>query len=160
MTARPRRRPDPTGPEPRRLSRPSVRVEYDTGRDSAEEPQPAPTEQLKASLRTLLATLIERGFGIALDKIEQLARTFDQIAARGGITLHAAFGGAQAALEGRSPVWGAIRGAFSALSPGTKAIVIAVLILALILLPVTVVLLLLSLIVIAIVVAIRSRSTA
>ncbi|MFD1531250.1 hypothetical protein [Pseudonocardia aurantiaca] len=135
-------------------------MEYDTGRVSAEEPQPTPTEQLKASLRTLLATLIERGFGIALDKIEQLARTFDQIAARGGITLHAAFGGAQAALEGRSPVWGAIRGAFSALSPGTKAIVVAVLILALILLPVTVVLLLLSLIVIAIVLANRTRSTA
>jgi hypothetical protein len=135
-------------------------VEYDTGPESAEEPGPAPTEQLRASLRTLLATLIERGFGIALDKIEQLARTFDQIAARGGVTVHAVFGGARAALRGRSPVWGAIRGAFSALSPAAKAILTAALILALILLPVTVVLLLLSLIVIAIVVAIRARSTA
>jgi hypothetical protein len=119
---------------------------------------PSPTEQLKHSLRRLLATLLERGYGIALDKVEQLARTFDEVAVRGGYPIGALFGGARAALSGRNPVWGAITGAVGALSPGAKAALIAVLVLALLLLPVTVVLVLLFLIVVAIVAVVRTRA--
>jgi hypothetical protein len=68
------------------------------------------------------------------------------------------FGGARAAVAGKSPVWGAITGAFSALGPWVKAAIIIVLVLALLLLPVTVVLVLLLLIAVAIAATVRTRS--
>jgi hypothetical protein len=117
-----------------------------------------PTVQLGERLRELLVALLDRGFGIALDKVEELSRTFDEIAARGGYKVGALVGGTRAAVSGRNPVRGAITGAVSALSPGARAGVIAVLILALLLLPVTVVLVLLFLIVVAVVAVARSRS--
>ena len=119
---------------------------------------PPPTDQLKAALRELLAAVLERTFGMALDKVEQLSRTFDEIEARGGVKIGALFGGVRAAVAGKSPVWGAIMGAFSALGPGAKAAIIIVLVLALLLLPVTVVLILLLLIAVAIVAMVRSQS--
>jgi len=119
---------------------------------------PSPADQLRESLRRLLAALLDRAFGVALDKLEELSQTFDEIAARGGYKIGALFGGLRAAVAGRNPVWGAITGAFAALSPGAKAAVIAVLILALLLLPVTVVLVLLFLIVVAVVAVARSRT--
>ena len=119
---------------------------------------PDPTEQLKAALRKLLAAVLERTLGMALDKVEQLSRTFDEIAARGGFKVGALFGGVRAAVTGGNPVWGAIKGGFSALSPGAKAALVAVLVLALLLLPVTVVLLLILVIVVAVVVAVQTRS--
>ncbi|MDT7633840.1 MAG: hypothetical protein QOI50_5770, partial [Pseudonocardiales bacterium] len=48
-----------------------------------------PTVQLRESLRELLVALHDRGFGIALDKVEMLSRTFDEIAARGGFKVGA-----------------------------------------------------------------------
>jgi VIT1/CCC1 family predicted Fe2+/Mn2+ transporter len=115
-------------------------------------------EELKASLRGLLATLLERAFGIALDKVESLATSLDDIAARGGMPLQAILGGVRAKLQGRNPVWGAIRGVFGGMSPQVKALVILALVLALVLLPVTVVLVLLALIVLAVWAAVRSSS--
>jgi membrane associated rhomboid family serine protease len=104
--------------------------------------------------------VLERTFGMALDTVEQLSRTLEDIEARGGYKIGAVFGGVRASVAGRSPVWGAIVGAFSALSPGAKAAIIIVLVLALLLLPVTVVLLLLLLIAVAIVAIVKSRSRA
>ena len=118
----------------------------------------SPGEQLKAALRELLATVLERAFGLALDKLEQLSGTLEDIEARGGYKIGAVFGGVRAAVAGKSPVWGAIKGAFSALSPGVKAAIIIALVLALLLLPVTVVLLLLLLIAVAIIAIVKSRS--
>ena len=117
-----------------------------------------PPDQLRDALRDLLAVVLERTFGMALDKIEQLSRTLDDIAARGGYKIGAVLGGARAAFVGKSPVWGAITGAFSALGPGAKAAIITVLVLALLLLPVTVVLVLLLLLAVAIVATVRTRS--
>jgi membrane associated rhomboid family serine protease len=119
-----------------------------------------PTDQLKAALRELLAAVLERTFGMALDKIEQLSRTLDDIAAHGGYKIGALFGGVRASVAGRSPVWGAIVGAFSTLGPGAKAAIIIVLVLAIVLLPVTVVLLLLLLIAVAVAAIVQSRSRA
>lgn len=102
--------------------------------------------------------VLERTFGMALDKVEQLSRTLEDIAARGGYKIGALFGGVRAAVAGRSPVWGAITGTFSALGPGVKAAIIIVLVLALLLLPVTVALVLLLLIAVAIVATVRTRS--
>jgi hypothetical protein len=69
----------------------------------------SPTEQIKASLRKLLARLLERGFGIPLDAVERLGRTFDVIGARGGVKVNALLGGARAGVGGRSAVWGRSR---------------------------------------------------
>jgi membrane associated rhomboid family serine protease len=120
----------------------------------------SPLDRLGASLRELLATVLERAFGLALDKVESLAASLDDMAARGGPKLNALLGGARAAFEGRSPVWGAVRGAVAALGPAAKAALITVLILAIVLLPVTVLLLLLALIVAAVVVVVRAGSPA
>ncbi|OZM79138.1 hypothetical protein [Pseudonocardia sp. MH-G8] len=117
---------------------------------------PSPLEELRASLRRLLATLLERAFGLALDGVEGLAAWCDDVAARGGIRVNALLGGARAALGGRNPVWGALLGAVGRMGTGAKVALILALVLALVLLPVTVVLLLLVLIVAAVVAAIRT----
>lgn len=102
--------------------------------------------------------MLEPTFGMALDNVERLSRTLDEIAARVGVKIGALFGGVRAAVAGKSTVWGAITGAFSALGPGAKATIIIVLVLALLLLPVTVLLLLLLLIAVAIVAIVRTQS--
>ncbi|TWF80157.1 hypothetical protein FHX44_116095 [Pseudonocardia hierapolitana] len=116
------------------------------------------SEQLKASLRELLATLIDRAFGLALDAVESLARALDEVAARGGLRLNALLGGARALAQGSNPVWGAIKGAVAAMSPAARVALIAALVLAVLLLPLTVVLVLLALIVFAVWVAVRAAS--
>ena len=116
----------------------------------------SPLDELRASLRRLLATLLDRAFGIALDRVEDAARWLDDVAARGGIKVNALVGGARAALGGRNPVWGAVVGAVRGMSPAARVALVVVLVLALLLLPVTVVLLLLALIVGAVVAAVRA----
>ncbi len=118
----------------------------------------SPTQQIRANVRKLFTTLLERGFGIALEAVQRLDHILNEIAARSGVKVNALLGGARAAVAGRSPAWGAIKGAFSALSPGAKAAVIIVLVLALLLLPVTVALLLLALIAAAVIAAVKTRS--
>jgi membrane associated rhomboid family serine protease len=117
-----------------------------------------PTEELQASLRRLLATLLDRAVGVALEQVEALARWLDEVAARGGVRLNALLGGARAAVGGRSPVWGAVVGAMRGMSPATRVALIVVLVLAVLLLPVTVLLVLLFLIVAAIVAAVRASA--
>jgi hypothetical protein len=116
------------------------------------------TEQLKASLREMLATLIDRAFGLALDTVEGLARRLDEVAARGGLPLNALLGGAKAVHGGRNPVWGAIRGTWAAMSPVAKVALIIALVLGVLLLPLTAVLLLLALIVVAVWAAVLAGS--
>jgi hypothetical protein len=120
--------------------------------------EPSPLDELKASLRRLLATLLDRAFGIALERVEDLAGWLDEVAARGGIRMNALLGGVRSTIGGRSPVWGAIVGGFRALSPTARVALIAAFVLALALLPVTVVLLLLSLIIAAIAAAVRASA--
>jgi hypothetical protein len=126
------------------------------GGNGSEPDGPTPMEELRASLRTLLATLLERAFGLALERVEGLAGRLDDVAARGGVGINALLGGARAALGGRNPVWGALTGVWAGMGPAAKAALILALVLALVLLPVTVVLLLLVLIVAAVVAAVRA----
>ena len=128
------------------------------GGDGSGADQQPPLEELKASLRRLLTTLLERAFGIVLERVEDLARWLDEVAAHGGVRMNALVGGARAALSGHNPVWGALVGGFRAMSPALKVALIAALVLAVLLLPVTVVLLLLFLIVAAIVAAVRASA--
>jgi hypothetical protein len=116
----------------------------------------ASLEELKESLRRLLATVLENAFGLALEKVEGLARSLEGIAARGGPKLGGLLGGAQAVLTGANPVWGAVKGAVAAMSPGAKAALITVLVLAILLLPVTVILVLVGLIIAAVAVAVAA----
>ena len=115
-------------------------------------------DRLRSSLRALLRDLLDAGFGLALDTVERLAHSLDEIRARGGVGINALIGAAGAKLAGRSPVLGALAGAFGALSTGMKWAIFLIVLLAVLLLPVTVVLLLLALIVLAIVVAVRLSS--
>ena len=132
-----------------------LRIPGGNGSGSDEQ---TPFEELKASLRRLLATLLDRAFGIALERVEDLAGWLDEVAARGGIKMNALLGGVRSAIGGRNPVWGAVVGAFRGMSPATKVALVAALVLALLLLPVTVVLLLLFLIIAAIVAAVRASA--
>jgi hypothetical protein len=117
-----------------------------------------PSEELRESLRRLLTTLLDRAFGIALDRVEDLAGWLDDVAARGGIRMNALLGGVRAGIGGRNPVWGAIVGGFRAMSPAAQVAVVAALVLAVLLLPLTVVLLLLVVIVAAVVAAARAAA--
>lgn len=107
----------------------------------------AEISELRASLRELLAALVRRAFGIALDQVEELAEGLDAMVARGGPTVNALFGGALAHLEGRNRFWAAARRAVASLSAGQRAALVAILVLAVVLLPITVLLVLLALIV-------------
>jgi hypothetical protein len=120
--------------------------------------QQAAVEELRASLRRLLAALLDRAFGIALERVEDLARWLDDVAAHGGIRVNALVGGIRAAVGGRNPVWGAVVGAVRGMSPAARVALIVALVLAVLLLPVTVVLLLLFLIVAAVVAAVRASA--
>jgi hypothetical protein len=126
------------------------------GGDSWGPDQQAAVEELRASLRRLLAALLDRAFGIALERVEDLARWLDDVAAHGGIRVNALVGGIRAAVGGRNPVWGAVVGAVRGMSPAARVALIVALVLAVLLLPVTVVLLLLFLIVAAVVAAVRA----
>jgi hypothetical protein len=116
------------------------------------------TAQLRESLRELLAATVREAFGIALDKVEELAGALEATAAHGGLTITALLGGTQAHLEGRHWFWGAATRAISSLSPGAKAALVLAMVLALILLPVTALLLLLALIVCVVLVSLRGRA--
>lgn len=115
-------------------------------------------DELKSSLKELLRTLLRSTVGLALENVEGLAKSFDTMAASGGLAMGGVLGGVRAGLAGRNPVWGAIKGAIGALSPAVRVGLVLVLVLALVLLPVTVVLLLLALIVLIVVAAAKAGS--
>jgi len=127
---------------------------------SSTEPasMPAPGEQLKASLRELLAVAMNRVAGFAMDKVDQAAHSLEDVAANGGPKIGAVLGGVEAKLAGNNPVWGAVKGAFSSLSPTARIGIALLLLLAVILLPVTLVLVLLGLLVLAVILLVSTRS--
>ncbi|GAA4547286.1 hypothetical protein [Pseudonocardia xishanensis] len=118
----------------------------------------AAVDELKASLKELVRTLLRASVGIALEKVEGLAGSLDAMAASGGLVMGGVLGGVRAGLSGGNPIWGAIKGAVGALSPAVRVGLVLALVLALVLLPVTVVLLLLALIVLIVVAAAKAGS--
>ena len=79
----------------------------------------------------------------------------------GGAKAQAAVGAVSAGLQGKNPVWGAIKGAWSGGGAKAKAAVVAAvvaLVLLLVLSPVLLLLLVLSLLIVAAVVKVKSRS--
>ncbi|MHA6793948.1 hypothetical protein ACVGVM_10640 [Pseudonocardia bannensis] len=129
-------------------------------------PQPTPTEQLKAGVRTLVGALIdkavdkavEKAAGVALRQVDRVAAKLDEIAAGGGVKTHAVLGGVRAALQGKNPLWGAVTSAVAAMSPEAKLVLVLVLIVAVLLAPVLLLVLVVALLVIAVVAAVRGGS--
>jgi len=68
--------------------------------------------------------------------------------------------GVEATVEGKNPIWGAVKGAWRRLSIPWRIAVVAIAVLVLVLAPVVAVVLLLVLLILAIVAAVRSRSAA
>ncbi|MGI5132033.1 hypothetical protein ACQEVB_34875 [Pseudonocardia sp. CA-107938] len=106
-----------------------------------------------ADLRDSLADLLHVTVGIALDKVEDLARSFDVLTSAKDSVIGAVLGGLRAGAAGDNPIWGAFRGAIAAMSTSTRIALVVALVLAIVLLPVTVVLLLIALIVAIVVVS-------
>ncbi|PFG38054.1 hypothetical protein ATJ97_0524 [Georgenia soli] len=67
--------------------------------------------------------------------------------------------GVEATVEGKNPVWGAVKGAWHGLSVPWRVAIVVIAVLVLLLAPVLAILLLLALLIFAIVRAVRSRST-
>lgn len=123
------------------------------------QPPPSAGQQLKASLRGLLAATVDRVAGLAMEKADQAAQSLENIAAEGGPKIGAIFGGIEAKLAGNNPVWGAVKGAFGALSPSARIGIVLLLVLAVVLLPVTLVLVLVGLLVLTVILLVSARSS-
>jgi hypothetical protein len=91
-------------------------------------------------------------------KVEHWADDLNDFVASRGSTTQAVFEGLKAKLQGKNPVWAAIKGAWSGTSPEVKLAVVLILILTLLLLPVLLLVLVLGLLVAALVAGIRAAT--
>jgi hypothetical protein len=132
-------------------------------------PGPAPEAPPSASdrLRALAVSMIDRLAAAATAKVEEVSDRLGDMAADAakdalggagagkGVFANAVLQGGLAKLQGRNPVWAAIKGGVSAMSPGTKALLGLLLILLAVLSPVLLLVLALVLLVAAIVGAVN-----
>jgi hypothetical protein len=118
-----------------------------------------PAEQLTVSLRKLLGAVVDKGIDTAVQGVEKLSDKLENMAQSGGPLAGAAGGGVRAALAGRNPLWGAVKGMVANLSTGTKVLITLAAVLGLLLGPVVLVVALVALLVLAIVAAVRSAPT-
>jgi hypothetical protein len=116
-------------------------------------------EQLKVSLRKLLGAVVDKGVDVAAQGVERLSDKLEDVAHSGGPLVGAAGGGVRAALAGKNPLWGAVKGAVVNLSTGTKLLIVLAVVLGLLLGPVVLVVALVAGLVLAITVAVRSAPT-
>ena len=117
---------------------------------------PSPGERIRTSLQQLGVAAIDRAAGAAVDKVDDLSERLEEITANGGVGLGAAFGAGNAMMAGKNPVWGAVMGAWGALSTGTKVAIVVGLVLLGLLGPVALIVALVVLLVVAIVKAVKS----
>lgn len=115
-----------------------------------------PVEQLKDGLRKLLGAAVDAGLASTVQGVERLSDKLEDVARSGGPLIGAARGGVVAALAGKNPVWGAVKGTVANLSTGTRMLIILAAVLGLLLGPVLLVVVLVALLVLAIVAAVRS----
>lgn len=123
------------------------------------DPEHAGDGEGLCGLMGVLRTLLKAGLQLVVDAVERVADRLKDLVAGGGPLLAAGLGAGIAALVGKNPLWGAIKGGFSALSPWGKALVIIALVLAALLAPVTILVALIAVIVIVVVLAVKSRSS-
>ncbi|MFP5022380.1 SRPBCC family protein [Pseudonocardia phyllosphaerae] len=74
-----------------------------------------PTDRLKGAASTLLSTAVGKLTDAAVDKVDGLSDRLTEVADNGGVGLKSALGGGKAAMEGGSPLGGALKGGLSAI---------------------------------------------
>jgi hypothetical protein len=124
---------------------------------------PAPAPSTSDRLRALAVTMIDRLAAAATAKVEEVSDRLGDMAADAaqgaldgagagtGVFANAALQGGLAKLQGRNPVWAAIKGGVSAMSTKTKVLLGLLLVLLAVLSPVLVLVLALVLLIAAIV---------
>ncbi|MBC3192311.1 hypothetical protein H7X46_14695 [Pseudonocardia sp. C8] len=122
-------------------------------------PAVPPGQRLKESVQRLLVVLIDSAAGFAVDKVDDLADSLENVTARGGVGLSATLGAGRALLSGDNPLFAAARATYGTLGALGKTLMIIGLVLSPVLLVLLAVLLLVAAIVIAIVLVIRSATT-
>jgi len=113
---------------------------------------------LAPALRDLQEAALRYATAKASRKAEDWADDLNNFAASRGPITQAVFEGLKAKLLGKSPVWAAIKGAWSGTSPQLKLAVLLILILMLLLGPVVLLVLVLGLLVAALVAGIRAAT--
>jgi len=113
---------------------------------------------LGSALRDLTSTTFRYAMAKASRKVEDWSDDLNSVVGNGGPTMMAALQGLNAALQGKNPVWAALKGAWSGASLKLKLAVVLTLLLMLLLSPVVIVVLALGLLVAAIVAGIRSAT--
>jgi hypothetical protein len=123
---------------------------------------PTPPPSAGDRLRAVAVAMIDRLAAAATAKVEEVSDRLGDMAADAakgalggagagkGVFANAALQGGLAKLQGKNPVWAAIKGGVSAMSPGTKVLVGLLLILLAVLSPVALIVLALVLLVAAI----------
>lgn len=130
---------------------------------TAPAPTPAPAPAAPAAaptngqrLERIAVALIDRLAAVAVDKVDQFADRLQDFAENpGGIGMTAAVRAGLAKMQGKNPVWAAIKGAVSAMSTTTKILIGLLLILVAVLSPVAILVLAIVLIIAGIVGAVR-----
>jgi hypothetical protein len=116
-------------------------------------------EQLKVSLRKLLGAAVDKGIDATAHGVERLSDKLEDVAHPSGPLTGAAHGGVRAALAGKNPVWGAVKGTVVNLSTRTKVLIVLAAVLCLLLGPAVLLVALVALLVLAVVAAVRSAPT-
>ena len=120
---------------------------------------PAAAGDLQASVRRLAENAGRYAAQRLTDVLSRAQHAVDVDEEPAGMPEGAAVGAVRTAGTGRSPAWGAVRGAWSAADNSTRAAVVGVLLLLVVLSPVLLVLVLLAALVAAVVVAARRTSS-
>jgi hypothetical protein len=111
-----------------------------------------------SAVRDVLEAALQKIAAKASQKTEDWSRDLEAVAESGSATTQAGVGGVKAELQGKNPIWGAIKGAWAGASVGFKIAAVLLLVLVVLLAPVPSLLLLLGLLVFALVKAIRAAA--
>lgn len=126
--------------------------------DAAGAGSASPGQRLAAAASDLLVAAIDRLAGLAADRVDDVVGKLDDITAQGGVGMNAMIAGGLAKLQGKNPVWAAIKGAVGAMSTSTKVVVALLLVLTAVLAPVALLVLAVLLLVLAIAGAVSGGS--
>lgn len=111
---------------------------------AAGAPHQPPTD-LKAAMSELAGALFQTTTSTLSRQIDKLEGRLRDVAEGGGATAGAAVAAGVATIEGKNPVWAAVKGAWFGASTPVKILMVVTLILAVLLLPVELLMLLLGL---------------
>lgn len=109
-------------------------------------------------LERLLQSGLEHAAARTSKKLDDWTDRLDEVASNAGAVEHGVAAGVGAALAGKNPVWGAVKGAWSGAGTKTRVLVVLTLVLMLVLAPVALVLLLLGLLVAGAIAGFRALS--